>query len=413
MKKHKSDTIPVLLGGDLNAYSMATALKRGRGLSSIVLARERLAVCDGPEYIDLRVVKDLDDPDVATPYLIDIAREYRGARMILIPCADWYMEMLQYARDALSGHFYFHIPDFEVWRAVSDKASFTAIMDKYGILHPSGVVISSDSEDLTSLCRDLKPPFVVKPSDSTEYFRHKFPGQKKVYFTDTLGECREVARAVYSSGYSGKLLIQERIISVNNKPPQASVLTVYSDKNGSVKAAVRGNVLLEEKWDTSVGNYSAIVTHALTDTDSRIIKMLEGIRYTGISNFDILESDGREYCLELNPRQGRSFDYTRAAGINLANMLLDELEEKEIDPHFLYGDGYWREAGRKTVEENALDKSLLEYAHALEKAGRAISAYDYGKGEGIFHRMYVCVHRKRDAARRKRNRIGEGKNAPI
>lgn len=256
MKKHKSDTIPVLLGGDLNAYSMATALKRGRGLSSIALARERLAVCDGPEYIDLRVVKDLDDPDVATPYLIDIAREYRGARLILIPCADWYMEMLQYARDALSGHFYFHIPDFEVWRAVSDKASFTAIMDKYGILHPSGVVISSDSEDLTSLCRDLKPPFVVKPSDSTEYFRHKFSGQKKVYFTDTLGECREVARAVYSAGYSGKLLIQERIIGVNNSRRKPPFLPFIRIKAGASRRLFAATCFLRKKgiprWATTL-----------------------------------------------------------------------------------------------------------------------------------------------------------------
>ena len=413
MKKYRSDTIPVLLGGDLNAYSMATALQRGRGLSSIVLARDRLAVCDGPEYIDLRVVKDLDDPDVAAPYLLDIAREYRGARMILIPCADWYMEMLQYARDALSGHFYFHIPDFEVWRAVSDKASFTEIMDRYGILHPKGVAISSGSENLTQLCRSLKPPFVVKAADSSEYFRHKFHGQKKVYFTDTLGECRDVARAILASGYRGKILIQERIMGACAAPPKSTVLTVYSDKEGTVKAAVRGSVLLEEKGDTARGNYSAIVTRALTDTDVGIIRMLEGIKYTGISNFDILESDGREYCLELNPRQGRSFDYTRAAGVNLANMLMDEFDGREIAPHFLYSDGYWREAGQKTVEENATDRELLEYARYLEAEGRAISAYDYSRGEGMLHKIYVGVHHKRDAARRRKSRLAEGKNAPV
>ena len=196
-------------------------------------------------------------------------------------------------------------------------------------------------------------------------------------------------------------------------PPKSTVLTVYSDKEGSVKAAVRGSVLLEEKGDTARGNYSAIVTRALTDTDVGIIRMLEGIKYTGISNFDILESDGREYCLELNPRQGRSFDYTRAAGINLANMLMDEFDGREIAPHFLYSDGYWREAGQKTVEENATDRDLLEYARYLEAEGRAISAYDYSRGEGMLHKIYVGVHHKRDAARRRKSRLAEGKNAPV
>ena len=133
-KKHERLT-PVLLGGDLNAYSMARSFFDAEGVTSEVFTREKLAVTNLSSYINTHVVKELDDCNVAVPELQSFAKS-RGGETLLVPCADWYVEMLEYARDALTGHFYFNIPRFELWRAVSDKSSFTELMDKYGIPHP-------------------------------------------------------------------------------------------------------------------------------------------------------------------------------------------------------------------------------------------------------------------------------------
>ena len=61
---------PVLLGGDLNAYSMAMSFADARGEVSEVFARERRAVADLSSYINFHTVKDLNDCNVAVPELL-------------------------------------------------------------------------------------------------------------------------------------------------------------------------------------------------------------------------------------------------------------------------------------------------------------------------------------------------------
>ena len=411
MKKHSENILPVLLGGDLNAYSMATSLKRGRGLNSIVLARDRLAICDGPDYIKLHTVGNLDDHNVAVPVLLDIARRYPGSRLLLIPCADWYVEAVEYARDVLSPHYFMHLPDFATWRAVSDKASFAALMDSFSVPHPRGAVICA-GESVAAAARGLSAPYVLKPTDSTEYFRHPFPGQSKVYFPNSIGECTEISARIFDSGYGARLLIQERI-GFGGKSAAPATLTAYCDKSGRVICAVRGEVVLEERGKTSRGNYSAIVTSPLTKTDMRLISLLEGIGYTGIANFDLLRGDGGEVCLELNPRQGRSFDYMRAAGINLANMIVDEMCGAAQKPHFIYKEGFWREASLRTVVMNADDPALLARAVALEREGNGVFAYDHVRGEGIPHKIYVALRTARCGRRFSKYKKEAGGYAPL
>ena len=395
--------IPVLLGGDLNAYSMAMAFAASFGSVSEVFARERLAVTDLSSYINLHTVKELDDCNYAVPALIDFANQRKDERLLLIPCADWYVEMLEYARDALAEHFYFNIPDFEVWRAVSDKSSFTALMNKYGIPHPKTEIFDEKFTDFQNRGMKMQPPFVLKPSDSSEYWRNKFDGMKKVYFTDSLDEALKIGKMIYASGYTGKLLLQEYIAAQREgSASDASTLTVYMNGRSKAVRAVLGDILLEERGATSRGNYSAIVTRALDGISYSLIDMLQDIGYTGIANFDILRSRGQSYCLELNPRQGRSCDYVRCAGINLAQLLVSDMNAETVKPKFDYKDGVWRCVSKRTVVKNAADKSLLKKALMLEKLHRGISVYDM-KIDRSFERMiYVGAHLYREGRRYKK-----------
>ncbi len=400
MKTANDSFIPVILGGDLNAYSMATAFAARFGVCSHVFARERLAMTDSSAFIRLHTVKALDECDAAVPALIKFADEHKGQRLLLIPCADWYIEMLEYARDALKGRFFFHIPSFEVWRATSDKSGFIEIMERYGISHPKGEVFRSDFHDFQRRCSYLRPPFVVKPADSDEYWRNSFPGMEKVYFADSLDEVRHIGKIIFASGYQGKLIVQEYIGNKNGaRPPYSSVLTTYSNSEGRVIRAVLGDVILEELSPTARGNYSAILTRRPDDITHRIVNMLEGIGYTGVANFDILIADGVSYCLELNPRQGRSFDYVRSAGIDIAELLVNEMNGISTQENLAYDDGFWRCVSRRTVMKYANNKGLLNKALELEKRGRAITPYDRAGDRGVLRRLYVMAHLFREGRR--------------
>ena len=402
MNKNFEKVTPVLLGGDLNAYSMAVSFAEAEGLVSACFARDRLAVCDLSSFTELEVIPGLDDVNVAVPRLLKFAEKRKSERLLLVPCADWYVEMLEYAQDALKGSFYFHIPDFEIWRTTSDKASFTNIMDKYGIEHPKTVIFDSDLENICRRCSDMKPPFALKPADSSEYWRNRFDGMKKVYFPDSLDEARSIAEKIYASGYSGKILIQEYIGKKTERgSAEACVLTVFCDGNARVVRAVLGRVLLEELGVTARGNYSAIVTEELDPISHKIIAMLEGIGYTGIANFDILREDGKSYCLELNPRQGRSFDYLRASGVCLAQLLLSQMRGERIERELRYPVGFWRSVSRRTVVKHAEDKELLKSALLLEKRGRLKTPHELRSDGGIARRLYVAAHLFREGRRYK------------
>ncbi len=402
MNKYYEKVTPVLLGGDLNAYTMAASFAEAEGLISVCFARDSLAVCNLSSFIELHVVSNLDDVNVAVPELVRFAEERRGEKLFLIPCADWYVEMLEYARDKLEDYYFFNIPSFEVWRTTSDKASFISILDKYGIDHPKTEIFDFELEDLEYRGGKLKPPFVLKPADSTEYWRNHFDGMEKVYFPDSLGEVREVAKRIFSSGYSGKLLLQEYVKGAcGRKCADASVLTVFMSRKGKAIKAVLGDVLLEELGKTSRGNYSVIVTRELDAISGKLIEMLEGIGYTGIANFDILREVDKSYCLELNPRQGRSFDYMRASGVNLAKLLLSELRGESELPDFKYPAGVWRTVSRKTMIKYSTDRGLLNRALLLEKRGRLRTPYDFLEEKKISRKIYVLTHLLREGRRYK------------
>ena len=399
MDNTKEYLLPVLLGGDLNAYSMAMSFNKKFGVVSEVFARDKLAITELSSFINLHVVEELDNCNFAVPALVDFAKEHKDKKLILIPCADWYVEMLEYARDALSEYYYFNIPSFEIWRAVSDKSIFTALMDKYSVSHPKTEIFDERFTDFQKKGMKMRPPFVLKPSDSSEYWRNKFDGMEKVYFPSSLDEALKIGKKIYSSGYLGKLLLQERIGEVEGEAAESSVLTTYSDREGRVKRAVLGDVLLEELGPTSRGNYSAIVTKPLDEISYRLINMLDGIGYTGVANFDILRFNQKSYCLELNPRQGRSFDYVRCAGMCLSELFVKDMMGEKIEEFFGFEEGLWRAVGKHTMTKYSKNKSLLKKALYLEKRGALATPYDFSGERNPARKLYVLAHLYREKRR--------------
>ena len=271
------------------------------------------------------------------------------------------------------------------------------ILDEYAVPHPKTALIDALTDSPERECRGMKPPFVVKPSSSSVYWRFPFENMKKVYFAYTLAEASRICRRIFESGYSERVLIQEFIGSSPSVGAESSVLTTFSDSNGTVLRAVLGDVLVEERGDTSFGNYSAIATRALDEVSYKIIRMLEGIKYTGIANFDILRSGERCYCLELNPRQGRSCDYLRCAGVNLAELLVGEMMGLPEEKRYTYTDGVWSAVPWSTVRACCRDKALLRRAELLRKRGDIISPYRHTSPESLKRRIYTMIHKRRAA----------------
>lgn len=397
MNGYSKSITPVLLGADLNAYSVALAFFEAYGVKSHVFARYRCGATESSRFIKIHIAPGIDDVKRAVPALLKFAAENTGAELFLIPTADWYVEMLEEAYCSLSGLYKIHIPEKNTWRKLSDKCEFYSYMKDFGISHPPYVSFGREDELSDEHLSRLTYPAVIKPSDSTEYWRYPFPDMKKVYFPKSLEEAREILERIFSSGYGGRVILQKKVGGHEGN----RVLTTVSDKRGRVVRAVLGNVILEEVGKTSFGNHSAIITAPLDSLSFKLIDFLNEIGYTGIANFDIMTDGAEKYVLEMNTRQGRSCDYLRAAGVNIARLLVEIASGRNIEPDLSYKSVYWHYPPNKTVMRYA-DNGGRRCAERLIAEGAEYNPYE-NRYEGIVRRAYVAVHSKRLERRIKRD----------
>ena len=126
------------------------------------------------------------------------------------------------------------------------------------------------------------------------YWNCRFENKKKVFLAQTEDEFKRILKAIYSSTYTDNLIIQEFIPGDDSK---MRVVNCYSDKNGKVRMAALGKILLEECSPDGIGSYAAIISDYDKEIIDMIIKFLEGIKFKGFSNFDIKYDDFYKYEL--------------------------------------------------------------------------------------------------------------------
>ena len=385
MAKSKNTLVPVLLGGDLNAYSVARSFYESYNTVSHAFLRYRCGATDRSKFIKTHISSGIDNEGVAVPELLRFAKKHSGARLMLIPCTDSYTKLVSSARKKLEAIYNIQIPDKELVDRLSDKESFLVQMKERGIKIPRSIFIKSPFE-LSALDK-MEYPAVIKPADSSEYWRHPFTDMKKVYFPKSDNEAKKIAEQIYSSGYTAGIVAEEYIAP----PARESVLTTFSDNRGTVVRAVLGDVILAERGKSSYGNYSAIVTVPLDRLSFELIDFLGEIGYRGFANFDIMSNGREKYVLEINTRQGRSCDYMRAAGVSIAELLVENMYHGSVKADFSYSQAYWHYPPHRDVVKFARKSDSLKLAKRLRAKGEDYTPYGFVK-EGAKRKLYELLH---------------------
>ncbi len=389
------------MGGDLNAYSVALAFREAYGISSYAFTRHRCGATENSKFIKTHICPGFRDIRIAIPELLKFAAENSSAELFLIPCADWYVAMLEDASAALSELYHIHIPDKNIWQKLSDKCGFYDSAKKAEIPYPEYVSFEPGEKITDKKITGVPYPAVLKPSDSTEYWNNPFPNMRKVYFPENRYEAEKTIDKIFNSGYGKRIILQKKIGTNNTN----KVLTTFSDSNGRVVRCVYGDVVLEEIGKTSFGNHSAIITVSPDEICFKLIDFLNGIKYTGFANFDIMSDGNKKYVLEINMRQGRSCDYLRAAGVNIAELLVRSARGENIEPDFSYKKIYWHYPPHKSVIKYSNVKNA-DRAASFVNEGVDYSPYN-NSYEGVKRRIYVKIHNARLSNSIKKNFEGE------
>ncbi len=395
MKKKREKIIPLLLGADLNAYSVAVAFHEAFGVKSYNMGKYKCGLTAFSRIVKMKFCSGYQSIDILLPELFSFAMGCES-KPILVPCADCYVDFINKYRRELSRYYDFLVPRADLCRELTDKAKFYTLLRAHGIPYPEFVEIKNNNYD--SDLKKISYPAVLKPSVSAEYWKSPFPEMKKVYYPRSSDEAGKISDRIFTSGYSESLVLQRKI-----KNPRVYVYTCFIEPSHKNDFGVFGRVVVEECGKTSEGNHSAIITLPEIPLTRKLYKMLSDMGYYGFANFDILERDGEFYVLELNARQGRSSDHIRCSGINIAKRLVGALygerieEEKLYEKDKPYREIFWHYPKRSTALSLILDEGERAIARELRRKGEDFSALEY-RPDLIFNpvrRAYVDVHYNR------------------
>lgn len=324
------DFVPVLLGGDANAYGMARSFYEEYGVTSRSIGKGTFHICKNSHLLSVDVVEPrLEEDEVFVRTLLDFAKTQAKKTLVLAPCGDNYTKMLVRNQDALREAYQFNIMTPELFEVLSTKDRFYSTCERYGLEFPKTCEVTKDT------AADFEPPFaypvVVKPSNSVAYWNCSYPGKKKVFVVRDADEMRTILTGVYSSSYDDTMIVQD---FVPGDDTRMRVMNCYSNRNGRVAMMTLGDVVLEEHTPEGIGSYGAIMTGYDPEINERIKGFLEEIGYIGFSNFDLKFDvrDGSYKLFEINPRQGRSSYFTTASGKNLARYLVRDVLLNEDNP---------------------------------------------------------------------------------
>ncbi|MDR2087910.1 MAG: ATP-grasp domain-containing protein, partial [Clostridiales Family XIII bacterium] len=338
---------PLLFAADINVYSVARAFHEQYGLRSKAFGKALSGPCAHSRIVDYTSVRDADRQDVLLALVNDFARAHRDRKILVIGCGDSYVRSISANRGAYGENVIAPGPDLALLDILTHKERFYDLCRKNGVDYPDTFVHRAH------MGRDYElpfgGPFIVKPSNGVAYWEHPFAGQNKVFKVQTRAEVDDVLDRIYASGYADSNIIQNFIPGDDSF---MRVLTDYSDRNGRVRLSCMGHVLLEEHTPHGIGNHAVILTEYNETVQTQFAKLLEDLRYTGFSNFDLKydRRDGRLKVFELNARQGRSNYYVTGAGENIARCLVEDLIcERDLQPKFVTARSLWMVVPRRVA----------------------------------------------------------------
>lgn len=371
MKFVEREFVPLMLGGDINTYSMARAFYEKYRVRSYIFGKYPT----GPSYqsriITYKADEKIDTDEVFLRTVNSFADRYRNKKVLLIGCGDSYVFLISKHLKELRSNIIAPYIDAALMNSLQLKEKFYELCDKHGIDYPATFVYGREMGEDFSF--DFPYPVIVKPSDGICYWAHPFDTQHKVYKAGSRAELLRILDDIYDAGYDGRMIIQDM---VPGSDEQMRVLTSYSDRRGKVRMMCLGHVLLEEHTPHGLGNHAVIITEPDKGLMSRVKNLLEDLSYTGFSNFDIKydSRDGKYKFFEINTRQGRSNYYVTGSGQNLAQYLVeDHIYEMDHPLTMAKEEHLWTVVPRRLALSYVKDPAMRAKVKKLIRQGRVVN----------------------------------------
>lgn len=371
MNFREREFIPVVLGGDINTYSVARAFYEQYQVKTYVFGKYQT----GPSFNSRITVYEgnpaIDTDDYFLNRITKFAQEHSDKKLLLLGCGDNYVALASKHKTELPPNVIVPYIDFELMDSLQQKKRFYELCEKHGIDYPKTIVYRREM-GLDFAC-EFPYPLILKPSNSITYWEHPFEGQNKIYRIKSRKELEKVITEIYNAGYDDDLIIQDML---PGNDENMRVLTSYSDRNGKVKMMCLGHVLLEEHTPRGHGNHAVIITEPNKELMGRVKKLLEDLHYVGFSNFDIkydLRNDTYRF-FEINTRQGRSNYYVTGSGFNVAKYLVEDyIYNRELPYEEATEEHLWMTVPRGVAYKHVKNPEYVAKMKKLVSEGKVVN----------------------------------------
>ena len=380
----RNDFVPLLFAGDINVYSVARAFHEEYGIKPSVYGKYMAWPCIGSKIMNYTANPKVDVSEVFLELVVKFANDNNDKKVILIGCGDSYVQLISEHLKNLPENVIAPYIDIDMMNSLIHKEKFYEMCEKAGVDYPDTFVHKKELGNNFKLPFD--EPFIIKPSDGIKYWKNPFPTQKKVFKTDSRDELERILKDIYDSGYDDSVIIQNFIPGDDS---YMRVLTNYSDKNGKVRMMCLGHVLLEEHTPHGLGNHAVIITEHNEELENTFKTLLEGMNYTGYSNFDIKydKRDGKYKVFEINTRQGRSNYYVTNAGENVARYIVEDyIDDKLSGCKIVTKESLWMVVPKKVAFDYASDENKAKMRRLIGE-GKYVNPLNYKHDGGLVRKL--------------------------
>ncbi|TKS56980.1 carboxylate--amine ligase [Mesohalobacter halotolerans] len=236
---------------------------------------------------------------------------------LVIPHFDYSAKIISENKDILSKYSKLAVNDFNIFMKARDKSETMRLCMENNIPHTK-TYYSGENPIPKNILNHIEYPVVIKP-----VFAESARGFHKIENPDQIESIFDEVVKQY-----GKTLIQEYI-------PQTDIqykCEVFIGNDNEVKAAV---VFSKVRWYPVDGGSSTFnLTVSRSDIVNTCTKLLKKMEWKGYADVDLIQDPrtGVAKVMEINPRITGSVKIAFDAGVNFANMIVDDAFGKKIVP---------------------------------------------------------------------------------
>lgn len=389
----KDRLVPVVLGGEILAYSYARCFNEAYGVKTVVYSSVDVRVTSTSRFTDYRVDSAFSQgTDAIMALLRRLGAELKGAGKValLLGSADWQVRLIVENQQELSQWFIIPYNDLALYDEVTDKARFNAICEELSIPYPKTQVYDCSDAAAKVDVSAFTYPVIAKPSNSGHYDLMDFPGKKKIYEVADPAELERIFDALCDAGYRDELLVQDFIPGDDDAIVS---LTTFSDDDGNMRVVSGGKVVLQDHSPARIGNPVTILLerHDQVVEDAR--RFLAHTGYRGFANFDAKydSRDGLYKFFEVNARPGANTYYMALGGVNFATLLVEQFVLGHEVPYAeAYADRLFTLVPKRVIERSVPDPELRRRVLEYYRDRRTGSPFGSSR-DTLAHRFWAWV----------------------